>query len=762
MKSASFLIAPLLVLLAACNTDPKTICKKYVDDGNRYFQRGKYNEASILYRRALNKDMRYADAWYHLGLTNLKLGLLGEARKDFSRAMEIDPLNQDASVQVGDLDLAFYLLDPGGNRALLADLRDITAQLLKRDPRSFDGLQFSGNLALIAKDPRTATQRFQEANQVRPLQPELVRTLVETLFSEQRDDEGERLALELIAHEKTYAPIYATLYQHYMRANRPQQAEELLQQQIASNPTNGAYLIQLAFHYYATKRRDRMTATLDRLTSDPKSFPDGRLEAGDFYVRIRDLDSALGQYQQGGDQRVYRKKIAEVLATQGKRDQAGKIVAELLKQDPKDSEAVALKSTLALQSGDPREIKAAIEELRGLAKKLPGNAALHYNLGRAYLAADPPNPNLARQQFQEALLSDPLHARAKLALGELQLAAGESALAVRAAGEVLERDPTNLVARLIQARGWVAMSETDRARDDLTTALQIDPGSKDARYELAELDFHQRRYKEAETGFQALLDAGDSRGLTGVLQAKVAQGQGRAAVHLAEEQLRRSPERADYRLALAEVDVAVGEYAAGATQYQALIDRQPKAKDLYIRLGEAKLQGQDFSGALAAFQTAQASAPNDATAILDLALLYDRTGRSADARKAYEKVLTIQPDNSTALNNLAYLEADDGVDLDQALAHARRAGEKLANDPNVMDTLGLIYVKKNLTDDGLRMLREVVKRRPENAAFHLHLALALYQKGDRPTARRELETALRNKPSDKERGQIKELLAKVG
>jgi hypothetical protein len=60
------------------------------------------------------------------------------------------------------------------------------------------------------------------------------------------------------------------------------------------------------------------------------------------------------------------------------------------------------------------------------------------------------------------------------------------------------------------------------------------------------------------------------------------------------------------------------------------------------------------------------------------------------------------------------------------------------------------------------MLRDLVTRTPDNPTFRLHLALALYQKGDRPQARKELEIALRNKPSDRDQGKIKQLLAKVG
>ncbi len=194
MKTTRLLCALLLLSLAACNSDPKAAARRYVADGNRYFARGQYREASILYRRALSRDLRSPDAWYRLGLVSARLGELPDARKDFSRAMELDPGNTDAVVQLGDLDLAFYLLNPPGGRVFLADLREITGRLLSKDARSFDGLRFSGNIALAQNDTATAILKFQQANLVKPNQPDLTLTLVQTLFAARRDEEAEQLA----------------------------------------------------------------------------------------------------------------------------------------------------------------------------------------------------------------------------------------------------------------------------------------------------------------------------------------------------------------------------------------------------------------------------------------------------------------------------------------------------------------------------------------------------------------------------------------
>jgi Flp pilus assembly protein TadD len=306
------------------------------------------------------------------------------------------------------------------------------------------------------------------------------------------------------------------------------------------------------------------------------------------------------------------------------------------------------------------------------------------------------------------------------------------------------------------------MGETQKAREEITNAMKMYPKSADVVFQLGQLEYMEKNYKQSEAAFQTLMQASDPRGLPGVMESKVAQGQWDQAIEFAQTQLKTAPDRQDYRLALAKIYFRAAKFSDSAAQYQMLIDKNPKVAELYVRLGEAKANGNDVNGAAEAFKKAKEVDPNNYLPVLELALLYNRSGRDEEARKAYEDVIKLQPDNVEALNNLAYLKAEQGIDLDQALAYAQRAQQKRPNDPNVVDTLALIYIHKNLTDDSVRMLRDLITKTPNNPTFHLHMALALYQKGDRPEAKKELETAMRNKPSDREQGKIKELLAKVG
>ena len=133
--------------------------------------------------------------------------------------------------------------------------------------------------------------------------------------------------------------------------------------------------------------------------------------------------------------------------------------------------------------------------------------------------------------------------------------------------------------------------------------------------------------------------------------------------------------------------------------------------------------------------------------MVELGAAYGQSGQTDMARSSYESALKLDPQNAAAMNNLAYIKADEQVDLDRALSLAEQARQKMPDDIDVQDTLALVYVRKNLTDEALRMERELVDKRPNNPLYHYHLALALFQKGDKPSAKKELSTALALKPT---------------
>jgi len=59
--------------------------------GDRYFRSGKYREAKLSYHRAIAIDPTYAEAYYMLGLTYIKLGEKQKAVEIFEEGLKMNP-----------------------------------------------------------------------------------------------------------------------------------------------------------------------------------------------------------------------------------------------------------------------------------------------------------------------------------------------------------------------------------------------------------------------------------------------------------------------------------------------------------------------------------------------------------------------------------------------------------------------------------------------------------------------------------------------
>ena len=92
---------------------------------------------------------------------------------------------------------------------------------------------------------------------------------------------------------------------------------------------------------------------------------------------------------------------------------------------------------------------------------------------------------------------------------------------------------------------------------------------------------------------------------------------------------------------------------------------------------------------------------------------------------------------------------------------AQRAFQAQPQSPDIADTLGWVYIRKNLSGEAIRVFTDLVKKYPSNPMYRYHYGMALMQRGDRPAAKRELESALKNQPSKSETDKIQELLRQL-
>src|SRR5690606_23821655 len=86
-------------LLGACSTDPEYAKREYLESGNRYAAEGKYREAVVQYRNAIQQDPRFGEARYKLADAYAQLGDLQGAYREYVRAADLMPDNVEAQVK---------------------------------------------------------------------------------------------------------------------------------------------------------------------------------------------------------------------------------------------------------------------------------------------------------------------------------------------------------------------------------------------------------------------------------------------------------------------------------------------------------------------------------------------------------------------------------------------------------------------------------------------------------------------------------------
>jgi len=95
-----------------------------------------------------------------------------------------------------------------------------------------------------------------------------------------------------------------------------------------------------------------------------------------------------------------------------------------------------------------------------------------------------------------------------------------------------------------------------------------------------------------------------------------------------------------------------------------------------------------------------------------------------------------------AANNLAWVYASEGENLDMALSLATQAKQMAPDLDSVNDTLGWIQYKKGNYRVSISLGEDAVRKDPQKALYRYHLGMAYNGAGDRNRARTELQKAL--------------------
>jgi tetratricopeptide (TPR) repeat protein len=759
------LLVVLALVVSGCGASPAT----YVERGNRFFDSGKFEDAKIQYEKALQKDPKMGEAHYRLGLVELKRNQPISAYRELRRAADLMPANDEVLARLAVLELSLYNADQRRATQLYDHAGKAAEQLLKKNPVSFDGNRLKGALALIDRKPADAIGYLRKAIQVKPGDAEANLLLARALWQDGQAPAGTNLALDLIQRDKTFGAAYDFLAEEYTASGQTAEAENILKLKVSNNPKQAAFILELARFYAAAQKPPEVKATVQKLLDDHADFPDGRLLAGDFYNSVGRPAEALMEYQQGTqakpkDESPYQKRIANILAGQRKWAEALQELNATLKNKPDDQEAKLARALIWLDEGKPENLDPAIAELRAQLVNRPQDATLHFRLGGAL--ARKADRDGARKEWSTAAQQNANYLPPRYALIQMNLTQGRAQDALQLADQIVALVPGDVQARLVHAVCLTAAGQFQPARTELNRLAAQFPKAPQVQFRLGVLAIAEHNYKEAEEIFRKLEGAapGDAPLYAGLAEAYNGENESGKAIQMLQDEVKRNPKSPLLRQVLARLATASGKHDIAVEQYKQLAADDPRSTELQLALAEAYRNSGDRNAAVDTLEKAVQAEPKSTAGSLMLAQTLLTVGRVDDAKARYRRLLETQPNNANALNDLAYLMADSGENLDQALTYAQR-GLQFAVEPglktSLSDTLGWIYAKKNMNDAALQTLQALVRSNPRNPTYLYHLGSTLYQKGDRQNARVELEAALAAKPSASDEQKIKELLARL-
>jgi len=742
-KVAGFRVAVAAVcllgaLLTGCSRDPNVRKQKYLESGQRYFDKGQYREAAIQFQNAIQVDSRFADAHYKLALTAMKLQQWPSAFQELTRTVELQPDQYAAHLDMANL----LILSRQFN-----DAKPHLDLLVQKQPDNPDVYIARANYDAGMNNTTAALADMQKALQLDPNRSDSYLSLAMFQMHGQQWDAAEasfKKAAEL-SPKSTNALL--ALGNFYQARGRFPEAEQLFRRAIDSAKNDPNPRLALAGLYIA---QNKLGQAEDFLRQSKQDFPNdsvGYRMLGDFYFANNQLDKAIAEYaalyRDHAKDMTVKKNYIQLLILKDRFDDARKLNDEILKAKPDDSEALVYKGEIDLRGGKTND---AVNALQAALKSDPDNALAHYQLG---LALDQQgSTNRAEGEWRNAVRLRPDLVEAHRALAGVAIHRSDAAALGQEADQIIALQPASPDGYLLRAVADIARKQFASADQYIKRSLEKAPNNPAAYVQLGNLRMAQNQQAEAQKAYQQALDQDPNsiEALGGVLNVDLAQKQSDRAIATVKTQLSRYPKNVGFHIVLGQLLMEQKRDLAGAeAEFQQASDLDKKNTDALVKLGVVQNLRGNSDQALQTFLDGAKISPKETAFYLFAGGIYLNRQDWDHARQQYQKVLEIQSDNPLASNNLAYVMLQQGGNVDVAFAMAQTARRQLPDNPSVADTLGWAFYNKHVYTSAVNLFKEAVKKDPDNAIFNYHLGLAYAKTGQAALARQQLDRAVKLK-----------------
>jgi tetratricopeptide (TPR) repeat protein len=754
--------------------------QSYIERGDKYLVEHNYEKARVEYRNAAQIDPTDARARYGIGKTAEKLGNPKEAVAQYQAAVDADTKYVEARAALARL----YLLGGVPDKAL-----ELAEAGLVGSPTSPELLTVRAAVRAQKGNLEGAFQDAEAAVQTNPGDEYAVALLASLYRQNSRSDKAIEIVRKGLERQPTSVDLRIVLADLEMGQREPKLAEEQLKKVIELEPKALVHRYRLAKFYLAEKNIDAAEAIVrGGVQADPENVT-AKMALIEFLGAQRDAAAAeqqlqafvaqdaknqtlklqLGAYYEQREQyskaeAIYREviaasgtqpdgltgrnRLAAMLLKQNQSETATQLIDAVLKESPRDNDALVMRGNLSLARGDTA---GAITDLRSVLRDQPTAVPVMRALARAHIQNR--EMALAEETLGNAIEVNPRDIDTRLDLARLLLQNKKVPQAIASLEQINKEAPNNLGAMEALVRAQLTQKDFVGARATAARLVELRPDLPLGYFLAGVVEESDGKVATAVTAYEKAqqIQPKSPEPLTALVRLELT---------------RKQPERAMARLDAAiaadstllaahnlrgELLTAQGKFSDAAAAFESAIHNAPQWWMPYRGLAIGHAAQKQFDAAIATLRRGLDKTNGDTNLVSDLATLYERMNKPQEAIASYESWLKRDPKSIVAANNLAMLlvsGAKDDRDSARNLERAQQLVEQLSvsNEPSVLDTRGWVEYKSGKYPQAISLFERAIDKSTSAAGnLHVlkyHLGMAQLANGDASTARKNLEAAL--------------------
>ena len=691
-----------MLLLAGCSSDPNQQKAKHLSRGETYLKDGKYQEAVIEFRNAIQIDRKFVQAHRRLAQTYLSLNNRDAALREFEEAVALDPANSDTQLTLAQLLIGRRQYDEAQaavDKVLAAEPSNARAHAVLAE-------KYSSMRALP-----NAIAELQKAIDIDPTHIEYYASLGAFELAAGRPSDAETTYVDAVQKLPNSVDAHMTLGQFYLSHGRTGESEAELR--AASKLSSSAVLPRLLLGrlYEATGRLADAEKVYVDLKSSASDDPLAYQALGLFYASTGQKEKAIAELRSVVASKPkddgLKLQLAETLIDLRRIQEAKPLVQQLIAANA-SSRVLLANGRIFIAEGNYQQ---AVSELERATKSDTNSSGNYYFLGLAQRSLG--LSDSAKASFSRALELNPRMTEAAAALSDFQVKRGNYDESLRLA-DLAAKNQNSPLGYYASAQTLLAKGDIRQGEGMLRTALERDPTS------LPSLALMVRLYSQ--------------------------QGKTKDVAQRISQLLTQHPQNAGLHFLLAVSYFDLKELDKSEASLRQAMALDPKTADAYTLLANIDYAKGSLDKAKTDLRTAIENDPRKLVNYLVLEAWYKKEGNWDESKKLIEKAHQIDSTSPQVAMELAFLYLEHGGDVNLALALAQTAKQKLPNDPAAIDILGWSYYKLGSAKLAVTQLEQSVRKAPNYAVYHYHLGMAYMAAGQPSAAKQSLKQALGRDP----------------